>query len=144
MNIKQTAATIAAITSLAGAPAIALADTTTSSPIVVNHVETQSAGEGRPGFLSLEFKNTSNVTATKVVFVSNGPAYFQRIKDVGTFSPGVTITHGFFNYSDTADQQLTVEEVDFVDGTIWQNNQTLSPRARRQATASNLSTLSFY
>jgi hypothetical protein len=136
MNIKQTAAAIAAITSLASAPTIALADTTTSSPIVVSHVETQSAGEGRPGFLSLEFKNTSNVTATKVVFVSNGPAYFQRIKDVGTFTPGVTITHGFFNYSDTGDQQLTVQEVDFIDGTSWQNDQTLKPRSRRQAALS--------
>jgi hypothetical protein len=143
MNIKQTAVTIAAITALASAPTIALADMTTSSPIAVSHVETQSTGEGRPGFLSIEFKNTSNVTATKVVFVSNGRAYFQRIKDVGTFSPGVTITHSFFNDSDTGNQQLTVEQVDFINGTTWRNDQTLSPRTRRQAASSDLSPLSF-
>jgi hypothetical protein len=142
MITNQAAATVAAIISLVSTPAITLADVPASSPIVVSHVATQSSYDGTAGLLSFEFENTSDVTATKVVFEVNGSAYFRRINDVGTFKPGVAIKHAFLDYVSTPDQQVTVEEVDFADGTSWPNY--AAPTSRRQAASSDLSTLSLF
>jgi hypothetical protein len=121
---------------------IALANTTASGPIVVNHVGVQATEDGAgPGFLSLAFENTSNVTATEVIFEFSGDAYFQRIDDVGTFTPGVSIKHAFLDDSSSPVQKVRVAEVDFADGTTWTNNQTTGPRLRRQATWSSVSAL---
>ncbi|MGB8266376.1 MAG: hypothetical protein WCE44_08655 [Candidatus Velthaea sp.] len=145
MTIKQAAASIAAITLLAGAPALAMAKTEAASgPIVVNSVQIQpntygigvdpffygSGGLTEPGFINVVFQNTSNVVATKVVFEldANG-AVIDRFSDAGQFSPGVAIHHVYNNFSDTSSGQLTVAEVKFADGTVWEN----VPQALRQA-----------
>ena len=69
MNIKRVATSLAAITILAGVPAIAFADT--AVPITVNNVQLTPVdldnGSGS-GAVSVKFTNTSNETATEVVF----------------------------------------------------------------------------
>lgn len=112
--------------------ALALAS---SAPIVVSDINVQPTNQQNPGFLSLAFKNTSNVAASEVVFEldANG-RYNRQIDDVGTFAPGAIITHGYFDNSGASDQQVKVVKVQFADGTIWSNAEATAPRSRRQAT----------
>jgi hypothetical protein len=130
MTIKQAAAT-AAFTVLAALPSIALAALATPDPIAINHVEVQPTGDGfNAGFVTVTFTNTSNVTATEVVFQLSGTT-FQRVNDVGTFAPGVQITHAFLYYAHTPDEHVKVAEVDFANGTIWAGGQITASRSLR-------------
>jgi len=136
MNFKQAAISIAAITLLAGGPAMALANTDAlGAPIDVTSVQTKStdvpgAASEFGGYsthsyvaISVTFHNTRNVAVTGVTFdvISNG-ATIGQITDTGTFAPGVTISHQYDTNSNAANQQLTVASVKFADGTTWVNS----------------------
>jgi hypothetical protein len=127
-------ATPLAASAASTAPAIALAS---SAPIVVQDVNVQPTGaeNSGPGFVSLAFTNTSNVTANEVWFAlgANG-RYDRRIHDVGTFAPGVAIKHAYFDYSGASNQQVKVVKVQYTDGTTWTTPDQSWPRSRRQAT----------
>jgi hypothetical protein len=138
MTIKQTAASIAAITLLAGAPALALADTNApAAPIAVSNVQIQEDGgylnQLMPGLVTVSFKNTRPVAATEVDFEldANG-VWLDRITDVGTFKQGATVDHSFTNYSPATNATLTVAEVKFADGSVWLNDENAAPHALRQ------------
>lgn len=133
MTIKQSAAT-AAFALLAAPPTIALAALATPDPIVINHVQVQPTGNSfGAGFVNVVFTNTSNVTATEVVFELVGEGGFQRINDVGTFTPGVQISHAFLYYAHTPNERVEVAEVDFADGTAWADGQITTSSSRRKA-----------
>jgi hypothetical protein len=124
MNIKQAAASIVALTILAGGPMIALAATNfANDPIVVSNVNVQPNDEtdgAGPGFVSMDFQNTSDMNATEVVFeLDVDGARVSRFKDFGSFAPGVTIRHSFRNSSSSSDAQLSVVKVIFADGSEW-------------------------
>jgi hypothetical protein len=139
MKINQVAA-IAAFCLLAAPPMISLAGSATTDPIAVTNVEVQpTAYSSGTGFVSVSFTNTSNVTATEVVFELSSETSFQRIHDVGRFAPGVQIRHAYLDYSRMPDQQVKVTRVDFADGTIWANGYTTAPRSRRQASSNEVS-----
>jgi hypothetical protein len=150
MNITQAAASIAAITLLAGGPVAALADST-AAPVAVNSaaapialnsatlqlpsVTQQIAGFGlnqlyTPGSLTVSFRNTSTVTATDVIFQldENGTPDGQ-VADAGSFAPGATIVHQLNADPRDANEHVSVVEVKFADGSVWFN----APRALRQA-----------
>jgi hypothetical protein len=124
MNIKQVAASIAALTILAGGPAIALADNSLpSDPIAISNVNLQtndgSDGFGT-GFVSVDFQNTSHVDATEVAFeLDVNGARVSRFNDIGSFEPGVTVKHAFLNTSSNANAQLNIVKVKFADGSVW-------------------------
>jgi hypothetical protein len=125
MNTKHIAASIAALAILAGAPALASAQDTSPSPVVLNaSVQPNRGWFGHyvPGAISATFTNTSNVAATDVVFElqSNG-AFVNRISDVGTFAPGTTTRHQFSDVYTAPNQQLKVAAVHFADGTVWRS-----------------------
>jgi hypothetical protein len=124
MNIKQAAASLLALTILAGGPGMALAATTLSSdPIAINYTNVQPTGESDsvgPGFVYVEFQNTSNVNATQVVFeLDVNGARVNRFNDIGKFAPGVTIKHGFLNTSADPNAQVNVVKVKLADGSAW-------------------------
>jgi hypothetical protein len=138
MTIKAAAA-IAAIVLIAGAPAITLAAESTPDPIVVSHIDSTNVPEGTgPGFLSLSFENTSKQTVTEVTFEVSGDRSFRRIRDVGTFAPGVSIMHSYLGYSGP-DEMVRVAQVEFADGSVWADGQTSAPGSRRQATSDSVS-----
>jgi len=124
MNIKQVAASIAALTILAGGPAIALADNALpSDPIAISNVNLQtndgSDGFGS-GFVSVEFQNTSHVNATEVAFeLDVDGAKAGSFDDIGTFAPGVDVKHAFLNTSSNANAHLNIVKVKFADGSVW-------------------------
>jgi hypothetical protein len=121
MNMKPVVVIATAITVLAGAPALADGDRTTAAPIDVTQTTLHPApGEiAGPNFLNIAFENKHAVDAKKVVFDVRGGAYRQRIADIGTFAPGVSINHAFLDYSSAPERHVRVVEVDFADGTTW-------------------------
>jgi hypothetical protein len=124
MNIKHAAASIAALTILAGGPTIALAaNSVPIDPIAISNVNVQPDGESDgvgPGFVSLQFQNTNTVAATEVVFeLDVNGAKVSRFNDIGSFAPGVTIKHAFLNTSADGNAQLSVVKVKFADGSVW-------------------------
>jgi hypothetical protein len=126
MNTKHIAASIAALTVLAGAPALAMAQTVPSqSPITLNaSVQADSGRFDRyvPGVISATFTNTNNVAATDVIFeLQSDGAFVDRISDVGTFAPGTTTQHQFPDVYEAPNQQLKVAAVHFADGSVWRS-----------------------
>jgi hypothetical protein len=84
----------------------------------------------KPGHLSVTFHNTAPVAATHVTFeVSTDDRHVARVTDVGTFSPGISISHHLDYDSIETRPFLRVAEVRFADGSVWTN----PARARRQA-----------
>jgi hypothetical protein len=137
MTIKQAVVT-SAFASLAALPTITFAAPATPDPIVINHVQVQPTGNSfGAGFVTVTFTNTSSVTATEVVFELSGAGGFQRINDVGTFTPGVQITHGFLYYAHTPNENVKVAEVDFADGTIWADGQITTSHSRPRASSND-------
>jgi hypothetical protein len=98
--------------------------------------------------IKIQFTNQSAKTANLVNFSvdSNGDSFI--IRDVGTFSPGVEITHRFSNGAGQAfvlPQFISpkinchVQSVSFADGTTWRRGQSaLSPPAQANASALSL------
>lgn len=126
-----------------GQAAIASSVYTELAPIVVTsarvepsqHTPAFPAGQPyrisrlKPGHLSVTFHNTAPVAATHVTFeVSAADRHLARVTDVGTFSPGVSISHHLDYASNESRPFLRVVEVRFADGSVWTN-----PRAHRQA-----------
>ena len=122
--MKSIAATLGVAVLLAGAPALASADTQ-NSPIHLNNVDIVQAQVGYgyfPGSANISFTNDGNATATNVVFVleSNGDV-LARYDDVGSFAAGTTINHSFPDAQNARGQQIAVLTATFADGTIWNN-----------------------
>lgn len=86
------------------------------------------------GHLRVSFQNDGDVTATAVVFdVRDDDSAPQRISDVGTFSPGVAITHNFHFINVHEGEAVHVAEVRYADGTVWTDAEYPGPLTRRQA-----------
>ena len=122
MNIKRAAASLAALTILAGAPALAFADAgVQNDPIAVNAVRVEPSQHGTgPGTVSVNFQNNSNATATEIIFALDADGtQIDTFTDEGSFAPGITIKHTFDTTSDVSQAQVKVSEVKFADGTIW-------------------------
>jgi hypothetical protein len=74
--------------------------------------------------IQINYVNTSNKTADRVAFQVNYRGDIQHIVDLGTFSPGATISHTFGNYAGDAyigptPNSCRVRAVRFTDGTVW-------------------------
>ena len=87
------------------------------------------------GGIQIEFTNESSATADLVNFAvdSNGSRFV--IRDVGTFSPGVSIKHMFRNGAGQAfvlpaliapNVTCSVQSVRFTDGTVWRKGQPVA------------------
>jgi hypothetical protein len=126
MNIKLAAASIAALTILAGAPMLASAQTTAAlDPVVMSAQVQPDSGymnDFEPGVISVAFQNQNTVPATDVIFelTANG-AYVNSFDEAGTFAPGATTHFSAPNLSDAPNQHLTIAEVKFADGSVWYN-----------------------
>jgi hypothetical protein len=127
MNMPQAAASLAALTILAGAPALARA-AVTNDPIVVSNALVEPGGVSRdqgPASLSVAIKNTGDVAATDIVFeLDVDGAYARHINDVGSFQPGATVKHTYRVSSDESNQQLKVVGVKFANGDVWAGDPT--------------------
>jgi hypothetical protein len=85
------------------------------------------------GGMTIKFVNESKVTANLVNFAvdSNGNRFV--VRDVGKFSPGITIVHQFDNGRGQGfilpqfiapNVKCHVASAEFVDGTVWTHGQT--------------------
>jgi hypothetical protein len=122
-------------TSIAISAPLAASAAEAAAPIAVSDVNVQPSGslnQNGPGFISLAFANTSNMTANEVVFELNAGNAARQIRDIGSFAPGVTIRHAFYDLSASPDQQIKVIKVQYADGSTWSNADM--PHSRRQAT----------
>jgi hypothetical protein len=102
--------------------------------------------------IAIEFVNTANQVATVVNFAvdSNGSRFV--IRDVGTFSPGVSIKHSYRNGSGQGFVlpafiapriDCHVASVKFADGSIWRPGQPVSPPPAPAGTQPAPGTLAF-
>jgi hypothetical protein len=120
-------ATLGAAVLLAAAPALASAADSQTSPIRLDNVQIFTTPSPEvdyyPGSADVSFTNDSDVPATRIQFalVANG-VVLDRINDVGSFAPGVTVKHHFADSDSTPDQKVAVAEVTFADGSIWTNS----------------------
>jgi hypothetical protein len=121
-------ATLGAAALLAAAPALASAADSQAGPIRLDNVQIFTTPSPEdvdyyPGSADVAFTNDSDVPATRIQFalVANG-IVLDRISDVGSFAPGVTIKHHFADSDSTPDQKIAVAEVTFADGSIWTNS----------------------
>lgn len=82
--------------------------------------------------IAIEFVNESNQTATLVNFAVDSSGDHFVIRDVGTFSPGVSIKHQYKNGYGQAfilpafiapNVTCHVASVKFADGTVWRKGQ---------------------
>ncbi|HTV72749.1 MAG TPA: hypothetical protein VME66_03460 [Candidatus Acidoferrales bacterium] len=110
-------------------------DAQTGSPIRIINCEVDQALNPHPGFiyhdfsiftggLEITFVNEAPKVADLVVFGVNYRGERERVRDKGTFSPGVTIKHEYGNFDDQVYEgpnpnHCGVLGVHFVDGTFW-------------------------
>jgi hypothetical protein len=80
--------------------------------------------------VEVQFTNEGDVTADIVRFrFAVGPDAVSYVRDVGKFSPGVTVTHRFrqaegetvFPLLARPKVKCSVETIHFIDGTVWVN-----------------------
>jgi hypothetical protein len=71
-----------------------------------------------PGELRISFVNRGAVPATDVAFLVQGGGRTTIVHDVGTFSPGVSISHHFVNWDFPSSAKVTVSSVRYADGAI--------------------------
>jgi hypothetical protein len=121
MNIKRVATSLAALTILAGVPAIAFAETAAPITITASRVTPVDLDNGSgSGAVSVNFTNNTNQTATEVVFaLDHGGAQFDTYYAEGSFAPGVAIAQTFDTVTDVNTGHVKVEEVHFADGSVW-------------------------
>jgi hypothetical protein len=124
MNITSVAAVLGAAVVLAGTPVLAADTPSLSSPIALDKVSIQGAidyDQFAPGVVTVAFKNTKGVPATRVVFnlIGYKNALIAQYDDVGSFGQGITIKHWFPDTHFDYDQRLEVDHVIFADGTTW-------------------------
>ena len=88
--------------------------------------------------MAITFVNESKIVATLVNFDVNNNGNHFVIRDVGTFSPGVTINHTYRNGNGqsyilpsfiTPHVQCRVASVTFADGSIWRHGKHTAPAA---------------
>jgi len=124
--ISTLTATLGAAVLLAAAPALASASDSQTAPIRLDNVQIFSTPSPDvdyfPGSADIAFTNDSDLAATNVEFAleANG-VVLDRIDDVGSFAPGVTIKHHFADSDSTPDQKVAVSKVTFADGSVWTN-----------------------
>jgi hypothetical protein len=141
MKLSAPVALIAA--SFITMPAGVHAQTAGSAPVVINACGPMLNGNNTQNLfgvpvassssgIKIQFTNESAKTANLINFAvdSNGESFV--IRDVGTFSPGIEITHKFTNGSGQAfvlPQLIApkischVQSVGFTDGSVWRRGQ---------------------
>jgi hypothetical protein len=107
-------------------------------PIINNNNNSTTSIAGIPipastsSGIQIEFVNESNKTATLVNFAVHSAGDHFVIRDVGTFSPGVSITHQFKNGQGQAfvlpafispNVTCHVTSVKFADGSVWEQGE---------------------
>lgn len=110
-----------------------------AAPVIVDycHIDYQQGPNVTPsaaialtkktGQLEIKFTNESDKTATTVRFGVEMEKSTASIRDVGTFSPGITIHHKFndfsgqtkFIFSSEPQPKCSVQYVKFADGSTW-------------------------
>jgi len=124
MKITSVAAALSAAILLAGAPALASADDTTSAPIRLDNVRIeQSYGpkdEFAPGLVTVAFTNENDSPATDILFdLEDNGKVIDSFEDVGSYAKGQSVRHSFPDFQDDNNQQVVVDNVKFADGTSW-------------------------
>ena len=115
---------------IAAVPLAVRADANPAPIVVSSTVTTHGYGKfeavAMPGQVIVTFKNVSPQTVKDVVFsvVNTDSGYeVDRIDDVGTFSPNVSITHVFMNNYDLVNIIVEVKLVPiratYADGSSW-------------------------
>ncbi len=100
--------------------------------------------------IQIQFTNESSKTADLINFAvdSNGQTFV--IRDVGTFSPGIEITHKYRNGAGQAfvlpafvspNVTCKVDSVRFTDGAVWRPGQTLSAQSASGNASSGRATI---
>lgn len=138
-----------AAAAVCGLPVVALAQPYTAPPVTINNcapVITASAAPSPPPVLAglpltstssgiaITFVNGASKTANLVNFAvdSNGRRFI--VRDVGTFSPGISIVHTYRNGAGQAfilpefiapNIRCHVASVRFEDGTVWRPGQSV-------------------
>jgi hypothetical protein len=85
----------------------------------------------KSGPLEIKFTNESEKTATTIRFGIHMEGETASIRDVGTFSPGITIHHKFqdfsgrtkFIFSSEPQPKCSVQYVKFADGSTWSDGE---------------------
>lgn len=94
--------------------------------------------------IQIEFVNSASVAATLVNFAVDSAGDHFVIRDVGTFSPGVSIKHQFRNGSGQAfvlpafiapNVTCRVDSAQFSDGSVWRPGQSAAAAAAAGAPA---------
>lgn len=119
--------------------AIALPAAAKSAPIIIDycHIDYQQGPNVTPsaaialtkksGPLEIKFTNESSKVATTIRFAVTMENETASIRDVGKFSPGITIHHKFqdfsgrtkFIFSNEPQPKCSVQYVKFEDDTTW-------------------------
>jgi hypothetical protein len=150
------------LVSLALASAAFATAQTTASPITINSCgpkldsdSGQSAGgvtlSSKSEGIRIEFTNESSKTANLVNFAvdSNGEQFV--IRDVGTFSPGISIKHNYRNGEGQAfvlpqfiapKIKCRVSSVRFTDGSVWERGVSSQPASGAPMKAARVGPLS--
>ncbi len=98
--------------------------------------------------IAIEFVNESTQAAKLVNFDVNSGGQHFVIRDVGTFSPGVSIKHEYRNGSGQAfvlpafiapNVRCEVASVEFADGSTWRRGQTTATESAASAPGSPIS-----
>ncbi|MGA2395511.1 MAG: hypothetical protein ABSH03_19385 [Candidatus Lustribacter sp.] len=126
-TITTLTATLGAALLLAGAPALASADSPTA-PVRIDAVQLVSQSTSdyaiAPVAAEIAFTNEGSAPATDVVFAveSESGYVLDSYNDVGSFGPGVTVRHSFNDHNFAIDgERVAVAKVTFADGSVWTN-----------------------
>jgi hypothetical protein len=141
--MKLAAVFVLIVTFTIAAPLSATAQTGASAPVAINACGPMLNGNNTQNLfgvpvassssgIKIQFTNESSKTANLVNFAvdSNGESFV--IRDVGTFSPGIEITHKYTNGAGQAfvlPQLIApkischVQSVGFTDGSVWRRGQ---------------------
>jgi hypothetical protein len=148
MKYRVTVGSIATLLAILCNPNAAAAQSSVSAPVTIDSctpiiAQTATAPTPAPIFggiqlassssgMAIDFVNTTTKTANLVNFAvdSNGQRFI--IRDVGTFSPGISINHKYRNGAGQAfvlpqfiapRVTCSVASVRFVDGSVWRPGQ---------------------
>ncbi len=124
MKITSITAALGAALLLAGAPALASADETTSAPIMLDNVQIEQPygpkDQFSPGLVTVAFTNENNSPATDVVFdIQANGKIVGSFEDVGSYAKGESVRHSFPDFEDDDNQSVVVDNVTFADGSSW-------------------------
>jgi hypothetical protein len=130
MKNLRTAAIAASIVGLA-VPAAALT-VQSSNPIAIQQVTSSPEREFAPGVVRITYRNTAGVAAREVTFrINDAAGRSADVEDVGTFAPGVTVSHEFQMLKLGDGAQARVMHVELADDSAW--NAPFGSNVRRQA-----------